>query len=163
MKPRTRRMGRLANLESTRASYLAAATRPKSSGGSQDSPASARPALAVAPETLLTGSLPSGSACGTCKCVYPSSCIGQALNVMRGSRCFRGFGTCGCAELSLGCVGKLLSVGCIVFGAVGVGSVVGLVSVGAAEVIGGGRGARPLVASDGIVDRQQDPTGVLPN
>jgi hypothetical protein len=36
--------------------------------------------------------LPSGSACGTCKCVYPISCIGQALMVVLGSRSFSGVG-----------------------------------------------------------------------
>jgi hypothetical protein len=63
------------------------------------------------PDDHSRGSLPSGSACGTCKCVYPSSCIGQALKVMLGSRCFRGVGRFQLG-VRLGRFGELLGVGC---------------------------------------------------
>ena len=87
--------------------------------------------------------------CGTCKCVYPSSCIGQALKVMLGSRCFGGLGL-RLGELSLGFVDELLSVGSGGVGRCrcGIGCWSGRsLSSG---LIGGGRGGRPLVEGDGI-------------
>ena len=63
----------------------------------------------------LPESLPSGSACGTCKCVYPSSCIGQALRWCSVVVDFGGLGV-SVGAFRLGRFGELLGVralGCV--------------------------------------------------